>query len=92
MVLHGLCDLPLHHDDAHRHFLPLSHLRFESPVSYWDPAHYGLWMAPLEAVLMLGASAVVWRRFPSRAARLGTAGVAATYVLLLGVVAWLALR
>jgi len=34
MVLHHLCDLPLHHDDAHRHFVPLSDVRFTSPVSY----------------------------------------------------------
>ena len=36
-LLHVLCDLPVHNDDAHRHFLPLTHWRFFSPVSYWDP-------------------------------------------------------
>ena len=40
-LVHMLCDFPLHHDDAHRHFLPLSNWRFASPISYWDPKHFG---------------------------------------------------
>ena len=41
MILHALGDLPLHREDAHRHFFPFSDWRFTSPVSYWDPDHYG---------------------------------------------------
>lgn len=41
-LLHLVCDLPLHHDDAHRHFLPLTNWRYESPLSYRDPRHFGL--------------------------------------------------
>jgi len=41
MLLHSLCDLPLHGSDAHRHFLPFSQFKFVSPISYWDPAYYG---------------------------------------------------
>ena len=37
MILHALGDLPLHREDAHRHFFPVSDWRFTSPVSYWDP-------------------------------------------------------
>ncbi|MFY8152858.1 MAG: hypothetical protein ACOVOI_12300, partial [Hyphomicrobiales bacterium] len=40
-LFHSICDFFLHHDDPHRHFWPLSDWRFASPVSYWDPAHYG---------------------------------------------------
>ncbi len=40
-LLHMMLDLPLHHDDAHRHFLPISQWRFESPLSYWDPKYFG---------------------------------------------------
>ncbi len=40
MLLHFMLDLPLHHDDAHRHFLPISNWRFISPLSYWDVAHH----------------------------------------------------
>lgn len=41
MVVHSLLDLPVHHDDAHRHFFPFSNYRFISPISYWDTKHYG---------------------------------------------------
>ena len=74
-ILHMLCDLPLHHDDGHRHFLPFSHWRFESPVSYWDPAHFGIYVAIAELVLAIGALAyVVWtaRSLSMRAASVGT--------------------
>ncbi len=52
-ALHMLCDLPLHHDDAHRHLLPLTNWRFISPVSYWDFNHYGRWTLPTELLLTL---------------------------------------
>lgn len=61
MMLHGFCDLALHHDDAHRHFFPFSDFRWQSPVSYWDPRHYGMAAAGAEAVLVLLASACLWR-------------------------------
>jgi len=66
ILLHCLGDLPLHHDDGHRHFLPFSNFRFESPVSYWDPAHYGGIFGPIEMVLMAIASVYVFRRVRSR--------------------------
>ncbi len=62
IALHALEDLPLHHDDAHRHFLPLSNFRFVSPFSYWDPAHYGDILGPLELALMVVASVYLLRR------------------------------
>lgn len=66
ILLHCLEDLPVHHDDAHRHFWPLSNFRFESPVSYWDPSHYGDIVSRLELVLMLVASVCVFGRVRSR--------------------------
>jgi len=65
-VLHCLEDLPVHHDDAHRHFWPLSDFRFISQVSYWDRDHYGGIVAPIEMVLMLAASVYVFKRVRSR--------------------------
>ena len=62
MLLHVLGDLPVHHDDAHRHFFPFSDWRFASPVSYWDPAHYGRWFSLFELALVLGASLYLWRQ------------------------------
>ncbi len=69
IVLHALEDLPVHHDDPHRHFWPLSNFRFESPISYWDPNHYGAIVGTLETGLMLIASIYVFRRVRSRWAK-----------------------
>ena len=80
MVMHCLLDLPFHHDDAHRHLFPFSDWRFASPVSYWDPDHYGQIAAPLEAGLGLAGCAILWRRHPGRASRVGLALLATTYV------------
>ncbi len=85
IVLHCLCDLPLHHDDAHRHFLPLSQFRFVSPVSYWDPDHYGLWGAGLEAILVVAASVVLWRCWRSRWIRGVLGAIGLLYVVHYGV-------
>jgi hypothetical protein len=54
-LLHLFCDFPLHHDDAHRHFLPFISWRFESPVSYWDPNHHGRMVMWLELGLATAA-------------------------------------
>jgi hypothetical protein len=65
MVLHCLADLPLHHDDAHAHFFPLSGWRFHSPVSYWDPEHYGRLFAVAElALVAVGATTLIRRPSP----------------------------
>ena len=68
-MLHMICDLPLHHDDAHRHFLPFSNYRLESPVSYWDPMHFGLIVMPLELIFLVGSSLFVLKKSQSRPAR-----------------------
>ncbi|MFB2939172.1 hypothetical protein ACE1B6_28305 [Aerosakkonemataceae cyanobacterium BLCC-F154] len=53
LVLHSLGDLPVHNDDAHRHFFPLSNYRFISPISYWDRQHYGAIVSLMELFLVL---------------------------------------
>lgn len=62
-LLHLALDFPLHNDDGRQHFWPVSSWVFESPVSYWDPNHYGNIIGPLEVVLSLVLLAVLWRRF-----------------------------
>jgi len=79
MALHSILDLLLYHDDAHRHFMPLSGWRFESPVSYWDPDHFGQVMSVAEVAAVIGACLILWRRFPSVEARRITAGLAGVY-------------
>ncbi|NJK99546.1 MAG: hypothetical protein HC910_02900 [Spirulinaceae cyanobacterium SM2_1_0] len=77
MLLHIAGDLPLHHDDAHRHFLPLTNWRFQSPVSYWDPNHYGAIAAPLEILAVILSCIVLLQLYTSPLGRLciGTIGV-----------------
>lgn len=55
-LLHSLLDLPVHHDDAHRHCFPLHNYRFISPLSYWDPRHHGYLVALVEILLVLVAT------------------------------------
>ena len=81
MVAHALLDLPVHREDAHRHFLPFSSWQFVSPVSYWDPAHYGAIVALLETVLVCGSAAVLWRRSESRWVRIPVVALAAVSVI-----------
>jgi hypothetical protein len=81
-LLHLFCDVPVHHDDAHRHFLPLSLWRFESPVSYWDPDHFGQYFIAIELLFaVVGCAYVGWtgKDFPMRT-------VAVTTLLLYAVV------
>lgn len=62
MSFHSLFDLPLHNDDAHRHFFPITDYRFFSPLSYWDSRHYGSIISSAEFLLVLGLSTIIWRR------------------------------
>ena len=62
-LLHLALDLPLHHDDARRHFWPLTDWVFVSPVSYWDPARHGRIVGALEVGAVLACTVYVWRRF-----------------------------
>ena len=60
MLLHTFGDLPLHHDDAHRHFFPFSDWRFTSPVSYWDANHYGNWFSLIEVLAVFGTATFLY--------------------------------
>ena len=69
MLLHACGDVFLHGADAHRHLFPFSNYRFVSIVSYWDPAHYGNVVLPVEAAAVIGTSVFVWRILRTRAGR-----------------------
>ncbi|MEM9806868.1 MAG: hypothetical protein AAF959_16480 [Cyanobacteria bacterium P01_D01_bin.56] len=68
-ILHCLADLPLHADDAHRHFWPLSNFRYNSPISYWNPENHGQIFVLVETLLVLVASWRVWQLLRSRWAK-----------------------
>ncbi len=64
MAVHALLDLPVHREDAHGHFFPLTDWRFMSPVSYWDPAHYGTFVLAIETLAVVAGAIVLMRREP----------------------------
>lgn len=51
-LVHTLVDIPVHHDDGPLIFWPFNWTyRFASPVSYWDPQHFGRETMIFEATL-----------------------------------------
>jgi membrane-bound metal-dependent hydrolase YbcI (DUF457 family) len=78
-LFHAACDFLLHHDDPHRHFWPLSDWRFASPVSYWDPAHYGNIFAPFEMALAVALIIYLFYRHRGVWLRLALGAVALVY-------------
>ena len=68
-LLHLVFDFALHHDDARRHFWPVTDWVFVSPVSYWDRAHYGAYVGPLEIAACVVLGALLIRRFWSLRSR-----------------------
>ena len=64
-LLHLALDFPLHHEDARRHFWPITDWVYESPLSYWDSAHHADMVAPFGLLIVLISAIVIWRRWQS---------------------------
>jgi hypothetical protein len=61
--LHSFLDIFTHHDDGPLLLFPFDwSLRFSSPVSYWDPEHYGLWVLPVETLATIAMTVYLIRR------------------------------
>lgn len=80
-LLHLSFDFPVHAEDAHRHFWPVTDWRFFSPLSYWDSDHFGDYVRLVEALLVATASIVLWRRFKQVWVRIAV-GIALAFYLL----------
>ncbi len=85
MVIHAGLDFPVHADDAHRHFWPVSDWRFHSPLSYWDRDHYGFWGGLLDFTCMFAGIALLWHRFQARWVRILLGGLAALAALFVAI-------
>ena len=85
-LTHLAGDLPVHHDDAHSHFWPVSDWRFRSPFSYWDKDHHAGVIGPLEMLGGLGLLAVLFWRFKGRKTRGGLGLAGAVYLALIVIV------
>jgi hypothetical protein len=69
-TLHSVIDMLCHREDAHSHFAPFTMWKFISPVSYWNPAHFGTPFKVFEAVVGLALCALLFARYrnwPTRA-------------------------
>lgn len=62
-LLHVATDFLLHHEDARAQWLPITDWVFRSPVSYWDPNHYGQVFAVFEIGIAIGLIGIVGRRY-----------------------------
>lgn len=82
-LIHLAGDLPLHHDDGHPHFWPITSWIFESPVSYWDPRHFGRYFVFLELSSALLMIVLLWKRFPYWIWRAGLTFAGLTYSTML---------
>jgi hypothetical protein len=79
-LLHTAIDFLCHREDAHMSFWPVTRWKFISPVSYYDPAHYGLWFALFEAALGLALAVVLFRQFNKKALKFTVALAMMAYV------------
>ena len=70
-IIHLALDFPVHADDAHKHFWPLTDWRFHSPLSYWDTNHHSQFVMAAEFVLCLAALIALWLRFSGWLVRTG---------------------
>ncbi len=68
-LIHMASDFPVHAEDAHKHFWPISDWRFYSPFSYWDIRHFGRNVGLVETLLGIGLVTLLLRRFTKRSTR-----------------------
>jgi len=86
-LAHAAVDFVTHHDDARRQLWPFSDRVFQSPISYWDRAHYGEIVAPIEAGIAIAlTAALLWRldRWWARGLTLLVAGIQLIPILATG--------
>jgi hypothetical protein len=84
MLLHVTLDLPVHREDAHHHFWPLSDYQFISPVSYWDPAFYGLQFSIFEILLTLMLSIYCYKNIDSKLIKIGIVIINVLAIIMIG--------
>lgn len=88
-LIHMATDLPVHADDAYRHFWPLTDWRFYSPLSYWDSDHHSRWVSLFEVTLAFGCIVLLWRRFPMRWSKAMLGALSLFYMVVLAALVFL---
>jgi membrane-bound metal-dependent hydrolase YbcI (DUF457 family) len=80
-LLHVGVDFLVHREDAHMSLWPVTRWKFISPVSYYDPQHYGHYVAGLEALLGLALATILIRRFRNKLVRVALAVAMVMYAV-----------
>jgi len=62
-LIHTVVDFLVHTDDAYRHFYPFSQWKFYSPISYYNPAEYGLFVSAFDSLLVLGLLTYLYTKY-----------------------------
>ena len=83
-LLHIALDFPVHADDAHKHFWPLTDWRFFSPLSYWDEKYFAHLVRPIEILISFTCLIVLWRRFEVNHVRAVLGLIMISYVMVIG--------
>ncbi|WP_298856110.1 hypothetical protein [uncultured Ruegeria sp.] len=65
-LLHVGADFLLHHEDARSQWMPFTNWIYRSPVSYWDPRHYGQYFLIFEIGLGLALAILIGLRSRSK--------------------------
>ncbi len=68
-LMHLFFDFTLHNNDARAHFWPITTWVFQSPLSYWDPRHFGRIVGWVEVGICLLLATWLWQRYRSVAMR-----------------------
>lgn len=79
-LLHTAIDFFCHREDAHMSFWPVTRWKFMSPLSYYDPAHYGTYVSVFELVMGLCLAFILFRQFRSGVLRSLLALAIAMYI------------
>ena len=87
-LLHLAFDFPVHADDAHRHFWPVTDWRFFSPLSYWDSRYFGDYVSLFEGLIGITASIILLRRFKLVWVRIAVGIALASYRLVPAFFIW----
>lgn len=79
-LFHITLDFFVHHDDAYRHFWPLSDWQFSSPLSYYDPLYYGNLVSSFDSILIISLLLWLGTVYTNKKARFGILVIVLLYL------------
>lgn len=65
-LFHAMVDFCVHTDDAYRHFYPFSDWKFKSPISYYNPTEWGLYVGAFDSILVITLLVYLYTRYQDK--------------------------